>query len=72
MGEGRAMGALASLIVKLRGPLPPNCTVWMAGYRPGGSKIALVRLTCSCTRVRTLAYTHKLEGSGGMLPMKIF
>ena len=34
------MGALASLVVKLRGPLPPNCTVWTAGYRPGGSKIA--------------------------------
>ena len=33
-------GALASLVVKLRGPLPPNCTVWTAGYRPGGSKIA--------------------------------
>ena len=65
---GGAMGDLASLVVKLRGPLPPICTVWMAGYRPGGSKIALVQLTCSCTRVCTLACTHKLERSGGMLP----
>ena len=67
-GWGGAMGDLASLVVKLRGPLPPICTVWMAGYRPGGSKIALVQLTCSCTRVCTLACTHKLERSGGMLP----
>ena len=41
-------------------------------YRPGGSKIALVRLTSTCGRVRTLACTQKLGGCGGMLPQENF
>ena len=32
------------------------------------SKIVLVRLTCSCTRVRTLACTHEARGVWGHAP----
>ena len=45
-----------------------------AYHRPGGSKIALVRLivvlVSAC--VRTLACMQKLGGSGGMLLQEIF
>ena len=43
-----------------------------ATHRPGGSKIALVWLTGTCTRVRTFGCTQKLGGSGGMFPQDIF
>ena len=41
-------------------------------YRPGGIKIALIRLTGTCGRVRTLACKQKLGGYGGMFPQENF
>ena len=44
--------------------------------RPGGSKIAFVRLivvlVSACMRAYTLACMQKLGGSGDMLPQEIF
>ena len=41
-------------------------------HRPGKSKIALVRLTSTCTRVRTLVCKQKLGGLGEFSPWKFF
>ena len=41
-------------------------------YRPSGSKIALIGLTGTCDRVRTLTCTQKLGSYGGMLPEENF